>query len=91
MLCPHCNVNGITSWAKYWSVPHKQPLGNSYFLTVVDPNNDGKKLIIDPNSRYGFRWVRKKSRNPAQRAVSANIRNNCSLTRFYETPFLQHK
>ena len=41
-------------------VPHKQPLGNSYFLTLVDPTDLDRKLIIEPNSHYGFRWIRKK-------------------------------
>ena len=39
-------------------VPHKQPLGSSYFLTVVDPNDAGRKFIIEPNSHYGFRWIK---------------------------------
>ena len=38
-------------------VPHKQPLVSSYFLTLVDPNDQGKRLIIEPNSHYGFRWI----------------------------------
>ena len=41
------------------SVPHKQPLGNSCFLIVVDPNNPNKKFIVDPNFHYGFRWIQK--------------------------------
>ena len=40
-------------------VPHKQPLGSSYFLTLVDPNDSDKKFIVEPNSRYGFRWINK--------------------------------
>ncbi len=41
-------------------VPHKQPLGSSYFLTLVDPTDQDRKLIIEPNSHYGFRWIEKK-------------------------------
>lgn len=40
-------------------VPHKQPLGSSYFLTLVDPNDSEKKFIVEPNSHYGFRWINK--------------------------------
>jgi len=40
-------------------VPHKQPLGSSYFLTLVDPNNSEKRFIVEPNSHYGFRWINK--------------------------------
>ncbi len=40
-------------------VPHKQPLGSSYFLTLVDPNNNKKRFIVEPNSHYGFRWINK--------------------------------
>jgi hypothetical protein len=38
-------------------VPHKQPLGGGYFLTAVDPANPKRKFILEPNSRYGFRWT----------------------------------
>ena len=40
-------------------VPHKQPLGSSYFLTMLDPNDNDKRFIVQPNSRYGFRWINK--------------------------------
>lgn len=40
-------------------VPHKKPLGSSYFLTVVDPKNPERKYIVEPNSNYGFRWISK--------------------------------
>lgn len=40
-------------------VPHKQPLGSSYFLTLVDPNDGDKRFIVEPNSHYGFRWINK--------------------------------
>lgn len=39
-------------------VPHKQPLGSSYFLTLVDPNDSNKRFIVEPNSHYGFRWIK---------------------------------
>ena len=41
------------------AVPHKQPLGRSYFLTLVDPNDTEKRFIVLPNSFYGFRWINK--------------------------------
>jgi hypothetical protein len=55
------------SGKKYLTLmPHKQPLGSSYFLTLVDPNDQERKLIIEPNSHYGFRWIKKKkSTEPA--------------------------
>lgn len=39
--------------------PHKQPLGSSYFLTLIDPNDSEKRFIVKPNSHYGFRWINK--------------------------------
>jgi len=39
--------------------PHKQPLGSSYFLTLVDPNDSEKRFIVEPNFHYGFRWTNK--------------------------------
>ncbi|WP_028582154.1 TolB-like translocation protein [Desulfogranum japonicum] len=39
-------------------VPHKQILGDNYFLVVVDPNDNARKYIIDPSYRYyDFRWI----------------------------------
>lgn len=41
-------------------VPHKEPLRNSKFLTVLSDEEPLKKFIIDPNYYfYGFRWVEK--------------------------------
>ncbi len=41
-------------------VPHKQILGDNYFLVVVDPNDTGRKFTIDPSCRYyDFRWIQK--------------------------------
>ena len=40
-------------------VPHKQPLGSSFFLTVVDANDTERKFIVEPNSNFGFRWIPK--------------------------------
>jgi hypothetical protein len=47
-------------------VPHKQPLGGSLFLTLVDPNNSDRKYILEPNSRFGFRWINKEIELPKQ-------------------------
>lgn len=49
-------------------VPHKQPLGDNYFLVVIDPNDTENKFIIDPSYRYyDFRWV-KKIRNTTEQS-----------------------
>ncbi len=40
-------------------VPHKQPLGDSNFLTVTDPSDISRRFILQPSSRYDFRWVPK--------------------------------
>jgi hypothetical protein len=40
-------------------VPHKQPLGDSNFLTVTDLADINRRFIIQPSSRYDFRWVPK--------------------------------
>lgn len=53
------NVAVSPSGRKYLIlVPHKQPLGSSYFLTLLDPNDIDKRFIIEPNSHYGFRWIK---------------------------------
>jgi hypothetical protein len=40
-------------------LPRNQLLGNSYFLTLVDPSNSERRLIIDSSSKFAFRWVDK--------------------------------
>lgn len=41
-------------------IPHKEPLRNSKFLTVLSGEESHKKFIVDPNYySYEFRWVEK--------------------------------
>jgi hypothetical protein len=40
------------------SVPHKQPLSNNRFLTIIDPNDSERRFIVEPNSYSGFRWIK---------------------------------
>jgi len=48
-------------------IPYKQPLGDNYFLVVVDPKDTQRKFIIEQNYRYyDFRWVKKTQKTTEQ-------------------------
>lgn len=38
-------------------IPHRQPLGDNSFLTVIEANNARRKFILQSSSRYDFRWI----------------------------------
>lgn len=48
------------SGAKYLiPVPHKQPLGDSSFLTVTNPIDVNRRFILQASTHYDFRWIPK--------------------------------
>jgi len=38
-------------------IPHKNPLGGNYFLTVIDPEHPERKHIVEPSTYGPFRWI----------------------------------
>ena len=39
------------------AIPRRFPFGYSFFLTVVDSHDKNRRLIIEPDFRYQFRWA----------------------------------